>query len=240
MKKAIVLLSVLCLSASFAACGSSSASSGAPSDASSQSASSETVGGWTQPESFTGTLSSEASAAFDKAKENYDNKALTKVQQLGSQVVAGTNYMILCNDMEESRWKVAVVYEDLFGNAEISKVTDLDVGKYADKDGEAGEQGLAGGWSIYEDPEGTQGDIPEDAAAAFADALEGLTGANYKPVICLGTQLVSGTNYAILCYQTLVIPDPVTNLAIVYVYQPLDGSAEILNIYPLDLADFNQ
>jgi len=72
--------------------------------------------------------------------------------------------------------------------------------------------------------------VPEDVKAALDDALENFVGADYVPVAYIGSQLVSGTNYKLLCEQTLVTAQTEKNMAIVTVYKPLEGSAKILSV----------
>ena len=91
---------------------------------------------------------------------------------------------------------------------------------------------LVGGWTIPADAA-----VTDEAQAAFDKAMEGLVGVNYTPVALIGTQLVSGTNYCILCEATVVYPDAVPYYALVYVYADLQGGAEIRNIVTLDIGD---
>jgi len=74
-----------------------------------------------------------------------------------------------------------------------------------------------------------------DAKAAFEKALEGLDGSDYEPVALLGTQVVSGTNYAILCRMTPVVEDAEPSFVILYIYEDLDGNAEISEIADLEI-----
>ncbi len=92
---------------------------------------------------------------------------------------------------------------------------------------------IAGGWAINEGDTGMEAN-PE-ARAALEKALEGLTGAGYEPLACLGTQVVAGTNYRILCRITPVVPDPASHFGLVYVYQALDGTAKLLDVQDLAL-----
>ena len=87
---------------------------------------------------------------------------------------------------------------------------------------------LSGGWELPEDIE-----LTEEAKKAFEEATRELTGVSYEAVALLGKQIVAGTNYSILCRATVVAPEAVTNYAIVYVYEDLDGNAEILRIQDL-------
>ena len=91
---------------------------------------------------------------------------------------------------------------------------------------------LLGGW---EEAIAEAGMLPEKAQAAFDKATEKLDGAVYTPVALLGTQLVSGTNYCILCQIASLVPDPDPDpaWALVYIYADLDGNAEIMNVYEL-------
>ena len=238
MKKIIAFIGIAAMAVSLTACGGgqSAQTSQAP-----EASVEVTTGGWTLPDSVTGSMSNEAGDAFEAALRDYKDEPLIKIQELGSQVVSGANYMVLCTDAPKTKWEVAVVYNDLSGKASITKVTPFDLGKYAQEDaGEAGEQGLAGGWTIYEDPSGEAAELPQEVATAFYAAMEGLTGADYEPVLYMGSQVVNGSNYAVLCKQTLVTADPVTNLAMVYIYAPATGDPEVMNIYPLDLTQFNQ
>lgn len=91
---------------------------------------------------------------------------------------------------------------------------------------------VTGGWEI---PAYEASELPEDAQAAFDAATDGLVGAAYTPVALMGTQLVAGMNYCILCQITPVTPDAVPGWALVYIYADLDGNAETTNVVDLDI-----
>ena len=87
-----------------------------------------------------------------------------------------------------------------------------------------------GGWTLPKD-----GKVTEEAKNALEKAAEGLMGVGYVPVALLGTQVVSGTNYCLLCEATVVYPDAKPYYAVVTVYRDLQGNARVLNIVALDL-----
>lgn len=89
--------------------------------------------------------------------------------------------------------------------------------------------GLAGGWTPAGDPA-----ITEEIRALFDQAMEGLVGVNYVPVAYLGSQVVAGTNYAVLCQATVVYPNAQPKWTVVYLYEDLTGHVEILNIADFD------
>lgn len=91
---------------------------------------------------------------------------------------------------------------------------------------------VLGGWTVTKDAK-----LSDEAKAAFDKALEGLTGVSYEPVALLGTQVVSGTNYCILCQAQVVYPGAEPYYALVYVYADLKGGAELLDIVILDIGD---
>lgn len=87
--------------------------------------------------------------------------------------------------------------------------------------------GTLGGWSVNKE-DTTQ--IPDEVKACFDKATEGLLGCTYEPVALLSSQIVSGTNYCLLCRCTLVGDEPVQSYVMMYLHQGLDGSSELVNI----------
>ncbi len=90
---------------------------------------------------------------------------------------------------------------------------------------------MLGGWAVPEDAA-----LTEEVLDIFGKAVEGLVGSKFEPIALLGTQVVSGTNYCILCRVTPVVPDAQAHWTMVYVYAALDGSVELLGMEDLTLA----
>ena len=101
------------------------------------SATAETMaGGWSPVIQEAGKLPEDAQAAFDKALEKSDGATYIPVALLSTQVVAGTNYCILCQitpAVPDSvpTWALVYIYADLQGNAEIMNVYELYIDKHA-------------------------------------------------------------------------------------------------------------
>ena len=96
------------------------------------------LGGWTIATLQESLLDDENEQdIFDKAMEGYVGLNLTPIQTLARQLVAGTNYMIICTgspvtaDPVEGIY-VVTIYEDLEGNAEITSVEQVDLTAYID------------------------------------------------------------------------------------------------------------
>ena len=91
---------------------------------------------------------------------------------------------------------------------------------------------VAGGWTANaEDPTL----IPEAALEAFNKATEELVGCDYEPIALLGSQVVAGTNYCLLCKCTVVTPDAPVSYVLMYIYSGVDGTNEVLDIQDITL-----
>ena len=173
-------------------------------------------------------------AAFDKATEGLTGVGYVPVAYLGSQVVAGTNHLLLCKvtpvtEDGKTTYAIVTLYEDLNGGAEITDVQNCDVEAPAPTEEETP---VAGGYTEPESPE-----VTADAKEALTKAVEGLDGASYEAKALLGTQVVAGTNYKLLCKITPIVPDGVPHYAIVTVYADLEGKAEITETVDFEKAD---
>ena len=87
-----------------------------------------------------------------------------------------------------------------------------------------------GAWEVAEDTS-----LTEERLAVFEKALDGLVGVDYNPLCYLGSQVVAGTNHCFLCRATVVYPGAEAGLALVYVYEDLEGQCELSDIVTLEL-----
>lgn len=190
-------------------------------------------GGW---EMIKGDISVDANTdaknAFEKAVGTLVGFEYEPLAVLAKQIVGGTNYCILCRGrptVENARTEMMLVYvyEDLDGNASVTGIKTL-----------INTTNVFGGWSANE------GDISldqnEEVRAVFEKAMEGLTGASYEPIAYIGSQLVSGKNYMILCRETVVVPGAESTYALVTVYEDLNGNAEILEVSGIGIGETDE
>ena len=91
---------------------------------------------------------------------------------------------------------------------------------------------LAGSWTVADDPA-----ITDDVNNIFFRALDsyqtGTITVAYTPVALLGTQVVAGTNYAVLSKASEI--NKGSRWVIIYLYQDLEGNAAVLNIADVEL-----
>ena len=89
-----------------------------------------------------------------------------------------------------------------------------------------------GGWNL-EDVKGCN--LPQKVQSAFTAVTGDMTGAEYEPIAYLGSQIVNGTNYRILCKRRLVIPNSQPTLVKMIIHEELDGSARLESVSGLPL-----
>lgn len=91
---------------------------------------SDFVGGWNYQEMQACNLPQPVATAFSKAFEGFVGVDYVPVLYVASQVVAGTNYCIICKTTSVTNpptkgCKVVYIYSDLQGNSHITKINDV-------------------------------------------------------------------------------------------------------------------
>lgn len=236
---ALATTGALALSLALIGCGARPATEDTPSEAGTETT--EVVGGYTvSDEASASTLTDHEREVFEAATKELVGVTYTPVSTLATQVVAGTNYAFLCKgevaDAEGTTgWYVLVVYENLSGEAELTSAEQIDLADVHVTDESADDEAV-GAWAVVM-PETTEL-LPADAAEAFAKAAEEYEGVNLKPLATIGTQVVAGTNYLVLCAGEPTTANPVAQLYVAEVYCDLDGNAEFTNVQTFDLLSY--
>ena len=90
---------------------------------------------------------------------------------------------------------------------------------------------LLGGWTRAESPA-----ITEDFKKVFENATATVDWIwnKVEPVAYLQSQVVAGTNHCVLCEATTDEPDAKTTYVIVFIYEDLEGNAEVTQILSSD------
>ena len=184
------------------------------------------MGGWSASESA--ELTDELNAVFDYAKGGYTGEDYTPVAYLGSQVVSGTNHAFLCKTDSDSYWSIVYVYENLDGICEITNAYSLDIAASNYENvvltGEPSGENLVGGWSMAESNE-----VDYELGAIIDSVSAEMTGVSYEPVMVLETQVVAGTNYAVLCKTETSAADAEPYWTVLYIYRNLDNEGQLMS-----------
>lgn len=232
MKKLFALMLCAALLLGAAACAKKPASLTGSSKTEPEPENEPIAGGWAATENE--EMTDELRAIFDKALDGLVGVSYTPIACLGTQVVAGTNYCFLTQATvvypdAVPGYKLVFVYADLTGNAQIMNIADMPIIPNEDGTVSVPEDDLMGGWAYAAEYE-----ITEEIKNALLKANEGLVGSDYVAIANLGTQVVAGTNRCILCRITPVVQNPVSHYALVYVYENLEGGAELLQTIDFD------
>ena len=237
MKKILAAVFALTMVFCFTACGSSEQAESQEPEVTQEQEAGDVVGGWEiVAEPAAAELPDEVNAAFENFKGNYGDD-LIPMAYYGSQVVDGVNYGLLCKSKADNELQTVILHQNKNGNVDDAIINTFNIGDYTQGEGaEATAEPVAGGWQVAEDY--TTAEIPKEAFEAYDAATAQLDGNELHPMAYLGSQLVAGTNYALLCHSTTVTAQPVSSIQVVTVYEDLDGNAQVSNICTLDLASF--
>ncbi|MBR3310865.1 MAG: hypothetical protein IKG15_03465 [Solobacterium sp.] len=188
-------------------------------------------GGWTVNSEANVNLTEKETAVFEQATETLTGVGYTPVAVVAEQVVSGTNRAYLCTGTvvtpdAEPEWYILTIYEPFEGSPEIIGNIKMDINNIYTLEN-VNTQEAVGSWEVKKaDPVR----LPENAQNAFDKAAEGYTGVGFYPVALLGTQVVSGTNYRILCRGEMVTSDPVVSLYVIDVYEDPEHNAQITDV----------
>lgn len=174
---------------------------------------SKIIGGYTVVDSP--EITDEIQTICDKGLEGMVGATYTPIALLSTQVVSGTNYRVLLavkpvvSDEEEATetYSIATFYENLDGEVELKSMPETDIETYTTDD-------LVGGWTKASSPVMTA-----EAQNAFTSVNKD---SSATAIALLSTQVVSGTNYHILCEDD-------DTYSVQTIYEDLKGNCELTN-----------
>lgn len=173
------------------------------------------LGSWTiNP--VKGMLPQKLASGWDEAFEKLLGAKYEPIVYVGSQVVNGTNHMIIAKQnrvtAEPNTAIVKVVLNEKAIDAAKSRFTIVSIDVLYENDG------LMGGWSVVaEEPDA-------ELTGVIADLTDDMMGAAYEPVIVAASQVVNGSNYKVLAIQTLVLASTVKHIVELTVNVPAAGA----------------
>ncbi len=178
-------------------------------------------GGWVVEENLIpGTLPQKLASGFYTATKQYTGMQLNPILYCGSQLVNGTNYMIICEGTlvtasPKKEILAVIVHKSTDDKYTITNVETILL---------AAEN--LGGWTIPEDI--AKGVLPEDVTEGIKVASSTLLGGELEPILLCGTQVVEGMNYMVICKENLVTAEPVSKIVDVTLNKSLNGEYTII------------
>ncbi len=194
--------------------------------------------GWRVSKASYSFLTSGEKKIFDKAVNGMTGVSYRPVALLATQVVAGTNYVFLCQGTTVTikpvnRWYVLTVYENLAKKVSLLSIKEIRLTDIkTEKEPKTGP--LAGGLQITA-VKNKPAALAETVRKVFQTAVKTYTGYKLKPVALLGKQAAAGTNYRILCFGK---KHALANLFILDINQNAKGECTVTSCKPLMLEEY--
>lgn len=194
---------------------------------------------WTMPDSI--EVTSELNDLFTEGVEGLTKATFEPAAYLGYIEETDLAHAFLCKTTEDTGktfWSVVYIKEDSEGKVNLLDVQNIMLSESSDKGavqfGTVSGNELVGNWSVDEESVSNGiGDISDDIKVAIDEALKSKVSVTYEPIMIMGSQVVSGTNYAVLCKNVTS-----SEWTIVYVYKNLDGKGTLMNVATFDLEVF--
>lgn len=192
------------------------------------------AGGW---EINTGSTSisknAAAKAAFKKATAELLGVSYQPIAVLGTQVVAGTKYAILCKAtpvIPDAAPDITImyIYENVDGTVDIDGFQTIISG------------GDKGGFKANTGKFTIKNKKNKAVYSAYKKAMKELVGVDYKPVLYLGSQNKSGSNYMILCRSQAVYPNAPYEWSLVTVSKSAKGKVKLGDVQTLELGNTDE
>ena len=172
------------------------------------------LGGWDLVNVPADKLPQRLATAIVAVNMNLFGASYLPIRLVGTQVVNGMNYMVLCKQTLVTEHKttniVLAIINVPAGDITGKNATLVDVIKEAE--------------------------LPAEVKDAFDAAVGQLLGVNYTPLLYFGSQVVKGINYYILCEATGVYPNAVPE-AVVMGVNAFEGTYSVVSIEPVSAFD---
>ncbi len=192
------------------------------------------AGGW---EVNTGSTSisknAAAKAAFKKATAELLGVSYQPIAVLGTQAVAGTKYAILCRAtpvIPDAAPDITImyIYENVDGTVDIDGFQTVISG------------GDKGGFKANTGKFTIKNKKNKAVYSTYKKVMKELVGVDYKPVLYLGKQTKSGSNYMILCRSQAVYPNAPYEWSLVTVSKSAKGKVKLGDVQTLELGNTDE
>ena len=227
----------LAASLGLAGCGNASSSATSNTSQTQSETSAKKADDWVAYDGATPAYTDDEKAVFDQAVESVANADYELVRVLGTQVVAGTNYVFLARDATvaadpHASWYVVVAYQDLQGKVSFTSAEPVDLADLKTTS-KVSAPNVTGGWELR-DPANAVLE-PKEAGDAFAKASESYADAALYPIATLGSQTEEGTSYLVLCEGIPTSQDARAQLYLATLHVDSQGAAQLADVRVFDL-----
>lgn len=194
------------------------------------------AGGWEVNTEFGKVSFPKAAAeAFNKYLDKIEDK-LVPVAYIGfreDEEDGAKAYEYIAYNKTAKKVQAVSVELNAKGEPEIGNLQDFNFTDYTQGDGVPASATDEDGFAVPDDYAGSE--IPKDVQSVFLSSSKTLDGNALTAIAYFGSQVVNGTNYALLCVGETVTAEPVKNIQLVVVNQDSSGKCSIVNINTIDL-----
>lgn len=197
-------------------------------------------GGWTTGKASYSFVTKSQKKLFKKSVKGLTGVTYKPVALMAQQVVAGTNYVFLCQGTTTTAkaskaWYVLTVSKDLKKKVSLRSVKKIKIASI--KTAKNPRKETASGGLMIKAVKNKSEALPKEARKPFKKAIKTYTGFELRPIALLGKQVVAGTNYKILCYGE---NHTTKDLFVVIVNKDTSGKCSIKSCKPFKLEKYTE
>ena len=206
---------------------------------------SASVGGWKVIKARYSFLTPDQEIIFNRATEKQVGVEFKPVALLAEQVVAGMNYVYLCQvtsvvPAPKKVWLVLTAYKSLQNSVVLESAGRISISSIYTKDNP--RNSFSDGGLRIIPVKNELGVLSASASEVFFKGTEGTedyAGYNLRPIALLGTLAVGGKDYRFLCYGTGTGTNAATrDIFVVDIYKDLNGNCRVISCEPVDLEKY--
>lgn len=197
-----------------------------------------TSGGWNVSKARYSFLTSGQEKIFKKAVKGMTGVTYKPTALLAKQVVNGTNYVFLCQGTTVTKkpvksWYILSANKNLKNKVSLLSVKKIKISSVkVKKNPRKGNIDGGLGITVFKNkPEA----LSKSVLKVFSKGTKKYVGYELRPIALLGTQVVAGMNYRILCYGT---GQAGKDLFVVDIYKNVNGKCSISSCSPLNLEKY--
>ena len=199
-------------------------------------------GGWTVAKARYSFLTPVQEDIFNRAVDKAVGVSYEPVALLAKQVVAGTNYVFLCQGTTVTAkptkaWYILTASRSLKNKVTLRSVKKIRLSSI--KTNKAPRKGNSdGGLQIVPIKNKTKA-LSASARTVFRKGTRDYVGYDLRPIALLGTQVVRGKNYRFLCYGTGIGTNSASkDIFVVDIYKDLNGKCSVSSCKPVKLEKY--
>ena len=203
---------------------------------------SASVGGWKVIKARYSFLTPDQEIIFNRATEKQVGVEFKPVALLAEQVVAGMNYVYLCQvtsvvPAPKKVWLVLTAYKSLQNSVVLESAGRISISGIYTKNNPRNSFSDGGLRIIPVKHE--LGALSASASEVFFKGTENYVGYDLRPIALLGTLAVGGKDYRFLCYGTGTGTNAaIKDIFVVDIYKDLNGNCRVISCKPVNLEKY--